>query len=319
MKTFLIKIVIAGIAFFALSLSLILVTEIKVLANFLPSKISLPKGTTSHQWTRQREADTTSNVDVLIIGSSIAQSVDIREFEKFQLKAFNLASGSQSPIQSSYLIDKYLSSFNPKLVIWDVYPFAFSYTALESTLDLIANCQECDHMIPMLIHTNSTLAWVSFTKRLMLLPFEEQDLSFPKETKISKYIGSGYMETFYPTREVPEETIQFALQAIDIQKEIFESVLAKLNEKSIPVILIYSPKSRSYISNFQNQQEWFDYFQSSVNSGLASKFINFNKVFSDEKINKTHFSDLAHLTQTGVKNYNPILMDSLSGYLQNLN
>ena len=319
MKKFLVKILIAGLVAFTFSISLILATEIELFADLLPSKISLPKGTTSHQWSRQREADTTRNVDVVILGSSIGQSVDVRGFKKFQLKAFNLSSGSQSPIQSSYLIDKYLDSFDPKLLIWDVYPFTFSYVALESTLDLISNCQQCDQMIPMLIYTNSSLAWVSYCKRLMLLPFEDETISFPKETGISTYIHSGYMETNYPSPEMPQETEPFDLKALDIQKRIFEAVLLRLKEKSIPVLLIYSPKSTSYSSNFQNQQEWFDYFQSSVDAGLAVKFINFNKVFSEEKINKTHFSDLAHLTKMGVKNYNSILMDSLSSYLQNLN
>lgn len=298
---------------------MILATEIEMLADFLPSKISLPKGTSSHQWSRQREADTTSKVDVLILGSSIGQSIDVRGFEQFQMKAFNLSSGSQSPIQSSYLIDKYLDSFDPKLIIWDVYPFTFSYPALESTLDLISNCRECDKMIPMLIRTNSTLAWASFIKRLMLLPFEKENLSFPKETEISRYIGSGYMETKYPSREVPEETVPFDYEPLEVQKRTFEAVLDDLKEKNIPVVLIYSPKSTAYWTNFQNQHEWFDYFQSKVHSGLAIKFVNFNKVFSEKSINKTHFSDLAHLTQLGVRDYNSILMDSLSSYLQNLN
>lgn len=91
----------------------ILAIDFKLFARFFPNQIPLVKGTTSHQWTRQREADSTQNVDILVVGSSLAQSIDVRKFQHFNLRAFNFASGSLSPIQTSFLFKKYLNSFNP--------------------------------------------------------------------------------------------------------------------------------------------------------------------------------------------------------------
>jgi hypothetical protein len=298
---------------------MIFATEIDLIGDYLPSRISLPKGTTSHQWTRQSEADTTRDVDILILGSSLGQSIDVRNFQKFDLRAFNLSSGSQTPIQSNYLLDNYLESFQPRMVIWDVNPFTFTYTGIESTIDLIANCSDCGGMIEMLIRTNSTLAWASYFKRLVMKQFEDKNFSMPKETPLSKYIEGGYMEVFTKAPETPLETDITSYKPLMLQKNTFESLLSLLNSKSISVILVYSPKSKSFIENFQNQQEWFDYFNSLVENGAAEKFINLNDIFSQDSINRTHFYDLAHLTREGVSTYNRVIIDSLTSSLKQLN
>ena len=318
MKRFLLKVFGFGMVILSLLLVLILATEIKNLPDILPLKAPITIGTTSHQWTRQREADTTNNVDVLIVGSSLGQSIDVREFQKFNLNAFNLSSGSQSPIQTSYLFDKYLDSFNPKLVIWDVHPYTFTSTGVESTVDLVSNCQDCGGMVALLLKTNSRLAWNSYLKRMMMKPFEKKEFSVPREFKISKYIVGGFMEVYL---EAPDSTLKmekFQWEGLKIQKTIFESELKSLKNKSIPVVLIYSPRSTEFIDNFQNQQEWFDYYKSIVEQGLAEEFLNLNEILSGNSENKAYFYDMAHLTLEGTKNYNKVLIHSVSENLKSI-
>lgn len=318
MRSFLIKILLFSLSFIFLSLGLILATELDGLADFLPSRISLKKGTTSHQWTRQQEADKTENIDVLILGSSLGQSIDVRHFQKLNLSAFNFSSGSQTPIQSDYFLDKYFDSFQPKVVIWDLNPYTFSTKGLESTIDLIANCSDCSGMFSLLINTGSSLAWASYLKRMMLKPFEEEDLKLPLKTDISQYISHGYMESFLDAPESPMETDETIYPLLPIQQKIFEAQLKKLKAHSIAVILIYSPKSKSFIQNFKNQNNWFEYYDSLVDRGLATRFVNFNEIFWEDSLNRTNFFDLAHLTRKGIKQYNQALMDSLAPTLISL-
>ena len=316
MNRFLIKVTAFGTSIFLLFLISILATENKFLSDFLSYKIPLTIGASSHQWTRQGEADTTRNVDVLIVGSSLAQSIDVRNFTKYKLRAFNLASGSQSPIQTSYLFDKYLDSFNPKLVIWDVHAYTFANTGVESTIDLLSNCSDCGGMISMLFKTNSSLAWKSYLKRMMRKPFEEKNYVAPRETKLSKYITGGYMEMYFEAPDSPEKMTNFYYHGLDLQKKIFESELKSLKGKSISVILVNSPKSDEYILNFQNQQDWFEYYTYLMKQGLVEGFLNFNEVFSGNEEKNSFFYDIAHLTPEGIKNYNTALIDSISERLE---
>lgn len=318
MKTFLLKVGLAGLGCTVLFLLTILATEIKTVSTVLPFQAPITIGETSHQWRRQREADTTLNVDILIVGSSLAQSVDVREVEKYKLRAFNLASGSQTPIQTRYLFEKYLNDFNPKLIIWDVHPYTFANTGVESTIDLISNCQDCSGMIPLLYSTNSSIAWNTFLKRMMLKPFEKQDFTVPTESRISKYYYGGYMEVYLKAPASPAKIDEFQYQGLKIQKETLESELKKLKQKHIPVVLIYSPKSDEFIASFQNQQDWFAYYNSLVSQGLADSFLSFNELFSGQQQSEGNFYDIAHLTHSGAKKYNKALFSSLSESLSRL-
>lgn len=312
MKKFLSKIFLFSISIFLVSLLLIVATEVKILADYLPSKIPLNRDNTTHQWTRLREADTTQHIQVLIVGSSLAQSIDVRNFQTYNLRAFNLSSGSQTPIQSSYLLNHYLDQFKPKLVIWDVNPYTFSNLGVESTIDFVSNSSDLRGIFSLLKHTNSQLAIASFFKRLLIKPFENENYQMPRVTEFNQYHYGGYMETFLEAPEKPMETDITYYQLLPQQKHIFESELQNLKTKSIPVILIYSPKSKSFIQNFQNQNQWFGYFNSLVDKGLAMRFINFNEAFVIDSVNRANFIDLGHLTRRGAKEYNQLLFDSIS-------
>ncbi len=79
------------------------------------------------------------NVDVLFLGSSIAyRGFDTEKFNMHGLKSFNLGSSAQTPMQTNVLLQRYYSRLNPKLVIYEVYPPAFSWDGVESSIDLIS-------------------------------------------------------------------------------------------------------------------------------------------------------------------------------------
>lgn len=283
---------------------MILATESKTFSDLTNLKIPLVTGNTGYQWTRLREADTTKNIDVLILGSSLAQSIDIRRFEQFNLRAFNLASGSQSPIQTRFLLDKYLESFNPKLVIWDFHPYTFSNFGVESTIDIISNCNDCSGMLQMAIQSESRLALDTYFKRMMLRPFENPDFKEPLHREVVRYFTGGYMETYFEAPEKEIEVGEFNYHGLELQRKTFESELKGLSEKGIKVLLVYSPKTSVFNQSFKNKKEWFDYSQHLVEQGLAEDFLDFNQLIPGFESNKKYFIDIAHLTSEGEKAYN---------------
>src|SRR5690606_20440173 len=92
-----------------------------------------------HLQTRLGEADTTTHVDILVLGSSHAyRGYDPRIFQERGYRIFNLGSSAQTFLQTEVLMKRYIDSMRPKLVIFDVYPTLFSSDGVESSLELIS-------------------------------------------------------------------------------------------------------------------------------------------------------------------------------------
>src|SRR5690606_34946967 len=97
-------------------------------------------GSHGHLFSRLSEADTIQNVDILIIGSSHAyRGYDVRLFGSNGSKVFNLGSSAQTPIQTEYLVNKYINDFKPKFIVFDIYPKVLCIDGVESTMDLLSN------------------------------------------------------------------------------------------------------------------------------------------------------------------------------------
>ena len=111
---------------------------------------------------RKIDADTTINIDVLVLGSSHAyRGFDPRIFKKAGIKLFNFGSSGQTPLQSEFLLKRYTEQFNPKLVIIEVYPIALETTGLGPFIDLISNFKVTNSMYSNAIKINHIEAWNS--------------------------------------------------------------------------------------------------------------------------------------------------------------
>ncbi|MEJ5274059.1 MAG: hypothetical protein WH035_08005, partial [Spirochaetota bacterium] len=74
-------------------------------------------------WTKKtlNEIFNYQNIDFLFIGSSHAyRGYDTRIFNKLG-KSFNLGTTSQTPLQSYFLLEKFVNILNPKYVVIDIY------------------------------------------------------------------------------------------------------------------------------------------------------------------------------------------------------
>jgi hypothetical protein len=270
---------------------------------------SSPRG---YSLTRLQQADTIKKTNVLILGSSHAyRGFDPRIFKNKGIDIFNLGTSSQTPLQTDYLVDKYINKIDVKYVIYEVYYNNFQKDGLESSLDLIFSTAKPDmSMLQMLIKVDKIKAYNSFVyaylRKSVLGKKEKLKVSKNAEAKADSYIPGGYVastldiEEGSPTGEAKKLTIHF----LDMHKEAFETTIKKLQAKNIKVILVQAPVSRRDYLSITNP----DYMNSYFSKFKGVSYYNFNNILP---LPDTDFLDGSHLNQHGVDAFNNALIDKL--------
>ena len=258
--------------------------------------ISYKLGAYGNMFTRIKEAKKIENVDILFLGSSHAyRGFDNRNFE--ELKTFNLGSSSQTPIQTQVLLNRYLSTLNPKMVIYEVFPSPFTSDGVESSLDVISNDKNDCQSIEMALKINNikvynTLIYSFFRDYLRL----NQSFLEPIEKGNDKYISGGFVESKiknYKFIKATKREWYFNKK----QLKAFNENLNLLKHKNIKTILVYAPITKSLYNSYQNN----DYVDSLLTS-YNMLYYNFNNIVSlDDSLN---FNDDNHLNQNGVNVFN---------------
>jgi len=252
----------------------------------------------SSGFTRERlkEAKTIGNIDILFIGSSHCyRGFDPRIFESYGLKTFNLGSSSQSPIQTYYLLKKYLSNLKPKLIIYEVYPGPFTGDGIESALDIISNDENDLNYLKMAISLNhvkvyNTLFYSIFKNILKNFPDEQT------KNKYDNYIGFGYVERKNCFYSDDSELQEKNLELNEKQKSYFIKTINLLKQNNIKYLLIEVPVTKDFYSKYRKKED-FDSWISNY-----GEHIDFNKltILNDS----LDFYDANHLNQSGVEKFN---------------
>jgi hypothetical protein len=242
-----------------------------------------------------------TDVDILFLGTSRTyRGFDPRIFMKDGIKSFNLASSSQTPIQTEVLVNQYLHSLNPKLVVYEVFPEAFSNDGVESALDLIANGRiDFDYQtLKMALAVNHITVYNTLIYGMIrdLLNLDNKTIKIHRD----KYIKGGFWEreiSFFENNEVyPLKKLEFA----NFQKKAFERTLRRLKKLKINVVLVQAPLAEKLYNSYTNNSEIDDYFKS------LTSYYNFNDIL---KLSSTkYFYDSLHLNQDGVQIFNYSLL-----------
>lgn len=261
-------------------------------------------GSYGHMYSRLSEVKNYGNVDILFLGSSHAyRGFDTRIFLDNGYKSFNLGSSAQTPAQTKVLLNRYLESLNPKLVIYEVYPATFTIDGVESSLDLIANDINDLHSLGMALKINNiktynTLVY-GFSRDLLGL---NSSFSEKRKKGNDKYVSGGYVEKelgFYK----PSEFVKKEISIRDYQLESFLEIVQMIKNRNIELILVYAPIPKVNYDSYSNNT----YFDSIMNS--YSEYYNLNEIID---LNDTqHFYDSHHLNQNGVKIFNEKLIEIL--------
>ncbi len=270
---------------------------------FKPS-INYWKGSYGHLHSRVADINNYKNVDVLFLGSSHAyRGFDTRIFEEAGIRSFNLGSSSQTPTQTKILLDRYLKTLNPKLIIYEVYPNTFTADGVESSLDLIANDKNDLNSLKMAFKVNNvktynTLIYGYWNDLLGI----DNSYKEPIEKGDDKYIPGGFVErkiTYYS----PQKYEKTKIAITDYQLKTFNEIVSMIKNNHIDLILVYAPIPKANYHSYINTS----YFDSLMQS--YGKYYNFNEMV--DLNDSLDFYDSHHLNQNGVKIFDHKLIEVL--------
>ena len=256
-----------------------------------------------HLYSRINEIPKFPKVDVLFVGSSHAyRGFDIRLFTKNGISSFNLGSSSQSPIQSLYILEKYLDSIDCEKIVFEVSPQAFSSDGIESALDMISNDNMNWRTVKMGLEAKhmkvfNTLLYSAYRQFLNL------DSNFSEEKTKGKdtYISGGFVERqqqeFRKSASTPYEIRQRQLAA-------FEKIVEVIKGRGIELILVQAPVTLAEYKMYESNEK-FDALMSTY-----SVYYNFNELITLS--DSVHFYDSHHLNQYGVEVFNNALVDFIT-------
>lgn len=265
---------------------------------------------TGFTFERFEEADTVKDVDVLIMGSSHAyRSYDTRIFEKRGLRCFNLGSSAQTPVQTNYLLHKYLDKLDPELVIVDVYPELFQSDGVESTIDLLINTPVDEELLELSLESKNIRPVNVFFYSLMREKLGWND-PFRKAQSLQnakgKYIHGGYVASahkYVADQPFPVTETQF----FPGQIAAFEEIVHTLQKENIDYVLFQAPLPTGRYQSITNTAQ--------ADSLLRTygTYFNANNYL---QMPDSCFFDASHLNQMGVDRYNAFVCRVLDSLLQ---
>jgi hypothetical protein len=276
---------------------------------FLKKNMLYPIGGKGFTHSRLIDADTTKNIDLLFLGSSHAfRGLDPRIYLENNIRAFNLGSPSQTPIQTKFLLENYLDQFNPSLVIFEVYPATFQNDGVESSLDLIANSENLAGTLRMSTQVNhlktyNSLIYDLFRESLNL----NTNYLEPKIKESDTYVAGGFVESSICQNQAPitdkikENWKASEWEISSSQWNAFQDILLLLYERGIPYMLIQVPVTKLAHELYENNSFIDSLFMS------EGSYYNFNEILLLN--DTTDFIDYHHLNQNGVKKVNAELLN----------
>lgn len=308
MRSFLLKLFAFTIICFV-AYSITITTIYQYAPDFLKKNLKFKRGANGHMFTRLREADTSSNIDVLIMGSSHAyRGFDTRIFKDHNLRAFNFGSSSQSPLQTRYLLNKYVDKLKPKVVVWEVFPNSFTSNGVESFIDVVSNEKNPFGLWKMAIEINRVETYNAYIIAcVQALCGMGRDFREKRVSGKDTYIAGGYVQRVMEVNHVKVKKRPANKVFAEDQVEAFEETIAALKQKNIEVYVVQAPYTRAFAENITNAAAIDDYFNSLVATNQVDFYMNFNtpELALDDSL---HYYDAHHLNQEGIEKFNKFFL-----------
>lgn len=251
-----------------------------------------------HLYSRVRDAEKVKNPDVLFLGSSHAyRGFDTRVFAKHGIKAFNLGSSSQSPINTQVFLKQYLHKIKPKMVVYEVYAGTLCTDGVESSLDMLSNGKIDKNSVEMAFKINNLMTYNTLIYGYFRQTFNlNKNIQEPITQDGNFYVkGGGYVESdFRENKSGPIEISKWEVKPKQI--EALKENIDILKQNKIPFLLVQTPISKAYYLSKTNNSEVDLLLQKLGN------YKNFNGClpFND----RTDFYDTDHMNQPAVVKFN---------------
>jgi len=255
---------------------------------------------------RVQDIQKIDSVDILFLGSSRSfMGFDTRIFNAKGFSAFNFGTAAQTPVQTAMLIDRYLDSISPKLVIYEVYLEGFENDGIESAIDLLSSDYIDLNSFNMTKLINEPVVYHAFL-------FAALRQSFGYMPHFTESPGgylpmSGYIRRpVLQNKEIDKNFPTRNFQLCSYQWISFLKIINKLRERNIQYVLVQAPIPSARYDAVTNKNS----LQNSLRK--QGELLVFNELISlDDSL---HFEDASHLNQTGVEIFNLKLIELLFNY-----
>ena len=254
----------------------------------------------SHE--RLVEASQTKDVDVLFLGSSHCyRTFDTRFYASHGLRTFNLGTSNQTPLQSEMLLQLYLDTLRPRMVVLEVHPDVMCNDGVESSIYLSGCLRPSVPLARMVFSTHNVKAILSALCSTVhnCLPQAEGKSATTTDSN-NLYIPGGYVEyvgnQYNPTLEYSID-IKLSNRQINATKRI----VGLLTEKGIPYLLVEAPGTEALLHLYRNH----DAFAAAMQE--LGPYVAPRPQLTDS----LHFYDEDHLNSAGVALFNAYFYDSI--------
>lgn len=261
---------------------------------------------------RMKEISNYRNVDILFVGSSHCyRSFDPRFYQARGLNVFNMGSTSQSPVNSYFLLKKYLPDLNPGLVVIEVYWEVMEENGLESALDLLSNAEMSPQLIEMALAVGDFRAVNALLIRLLNPNYDLTGIT-PEIDEKDSYIEGGFVERISAKKSyINKSPAKSKFNAKQIY--FLEKTIELLQERHCTVLLASQPVPEETIEWCSNYKEAAGVLKNIAKAHNIS-YIDYNsKVRLDRE---KYYYDSHHLNQRGAEIFNSVFWEDAKYYFQ---
>lgn len=234
----------------AIYISLLLILgELAIRRHLIPvtllKNIHYKHGIKGRTLERLAEVKSKQDIDILFLGSSHAfTGFDTRIFREHGYRTFNLGTNSQTPLQTRYLIERYLVQLSPKLIIYETYPAVFTMDGVESALDILSNEKLNWQSAQLVLNHNNIKVLNTALFSLYMEKVHTLSLSRTSSNKNDTYIGDGYVEP--QLKYYRPKSLVFGPWILKSQQlTAFEEVCQFASANKIPILAVQAPISRT--------------------------------------------------------------------------
>ena len=259
-------------------------------------------------------AETVDAVDVVVFGSSHAyRGFDPRIFSEAQLRLVNLGSTNQTPLNSRYLVERYVPKLRPKLVLFEVYYATLAGDGFEAGRDLVINTPWTWEMQRMAFATRHLGAIQLTMAKGLGLTADESD-AVQRDIDGERYVPGGYCEAGGPRRSlVPREP--FSVEVLPRQLDYLVDATAIAREHGAKVVWVTHPFPRDHREALLNYDEVHADIDQTAEEAKVP-YWNFDGALELDPL--AHFADFHHLDAEGVRIFDEAVIVELRnhGYVE---
>ena len=197
--------------------------------------------------TRYREIEEYRDVDLLFLGSSRCYySFAPHVFKRLGLTTFNMGTPSQTPLNTRYLLERYLEQLNPKLVVFEANLHILQKDGVESFFDLMINTPISLEAARMAIATKHPHAINGMAVRALSSLTSSFDQFQMQDRPMDEYISGGAVSAKNTNQEKFNEQ-PAAVDIPDRQLDYLREIIELVHSHGAEMILVVAPIPKEWV------------------------------------------------------------------------